>query len=96
MKNPVRVLVPLLEFNLHRQRPERVDGVAPVCLHLYVWWSLYSTRPQGELAEEWVPSARCASAAWSSGNVRATWISNGPESIRRLSLSVASWPGITS
>src|ERR1700736_2697818 len=52
MKNPVRVLVPLLEFNLHRQRPERVDGVAPVCLHLYVWWSPYSTRPQGELAEE--------------------------------------------
>jgi len=48
------------------------------------------------LPRKWMPSARCASAAWSSGNVRATWISNGPESIRRLSLSVASWPGITS
>ncbi|TIM31450.1 MAG: c-type cytochrome [Mesorhizobium sp.] len=36
-------------------------------------------------------SARCASTTLSNGNVRATWTSNGPESIRRLSLSVASW-----
>jgi hypothetical protein len=46
---------------------------------------------RASLPTKWVPSARCASAAWSSGNVRATWTSKGPESIRWLSLAIASW-----
>ena len=88
MKNPVRGLVPLLEFNLHRQRPERVDGVAPVCLHLYVWWSPYSTRPQGELAEVVVFERPVRLGGLVQREVRATCTSNGPASIRRLSFSI--------
>ena len=38
-------------------------------------------------------SARCASAACSSENVRAMWTSNGPASISRLSLSMISRSG---